>query len=307
MKRIILHTLILIAITFIANANSYAQKIEVSVDRDSILIGEAIQLSISYPIEKSTSSLQFFEGDSIGNGFEVLEVLKNDTIENQKRLKLSLTNFELDYKVIPPFTVFYGENKLISRPISVHVSLMEVDTTQPIKDIKPILKDPFTASDYFKMGWKWVKNNWWIVVLGLIVIGFILWLLLRKKQPKEVKIIEKPIVPAHILANEKLKILQEKRLWQNGNQKEYNVELTEIIQFYITERYNVPTAEKTSSEILHSLRFVEMGEENKQNLKKLLILSDLVKFAKEKPTSEENESVLNDAYKFVETTKNELN
>ncbi|MEN8826993.1 MAG: hypothetical protein ABF264_01335 [Flavobacteriales bacterium] len=69
----------------------------------------------------------------------------------------------------------------------------------------------------------------------------------------------------------------------------------------------MPTAEKTSSEILHSLRFVEMGEENKQNLKKLLILSDLVKFAKEKPTSEENESVLNDAYKFVETTKNELN
>ena len=147
-----------ISLTLIASlllSISYAQKIEVSVDRDSILIGEAVQLSISYPIEKSTSSLQFFEGDSIGNGFEVLEVLKNDTIENQKRLKLSITNFELDFKIIPPFTVFYGENKLISRPISVHVSLMEVDTTQPIKDIKPILEDSFTASDYFKMGWKY--------------------------------------------------------------------------------------------------------------------------------------------------------
>lgn len=298
-----LKTISLTLIAFFLLSNSYAQNIEVKVDRDSILIGEEIHLSISYPIEKATSSLQFFEGDSIGNGFEVLEVLKNDTIENQKRLILSVTNFELDFKIIPPFSVFYGESKLVSRPISVHVSLMEVDTAQPIKDIKPILEDSFTTSDYYKMGWNWAKNNWWIVLLVSIMIGLVLWFLLRKKQPKQEIVIAKPTIPAHLLAVNKLKELEEKQLWQNGNQKEYNVELTQIIQFYISERYEVPTAEKTSSEILHSLRFVEMGEGNKENLKKLLILSDLVKFAKEQPTADDNESVMKDAYTFIKTTK----
>ena len=299
-------SLIKISITLIAIfllSTSYGQKIEVNVDRDSILIGEEIQLSISYPVEKATSSLQFFEGDSIGNGFEVLEVRKNDTVDKKNTLLLFITNFELNNQLIPPFTVFYGESKLVSNPISVHVSLMEVDTTQPIKDIKPILDDPFTSSDYFKMGWDWVKNNWWILFLVLIMIGFVLWFSLRKKQPKEETVIAKPTIPAHLLTVDKLKELEEKQLWQKGNQKEYNVQLSAIIQFYISERYEVPTAEKTSSEILHSLRFVEMGEGNKQNLKKLLILSDLVKFAKEQPTADDNESVMKDAYTFIKTTK----
>lgn len=286
-------------------SNNYAQKIEVSIDRDSILIGEAIEISISYPITNATSTLQFFEGDSIGNGFEVLEVLKNDTIDNQNQLKLALTNFELDNKLIPSFTVFYGESKLVSRPVSVHISLMQVDTTQPIKDIKPIMEDPFTTQDYLKMGLNWAKKYWWVILIGILGIGLIVWFLLRKKEHKQETIIEKPRVPAHLLAIDKLKELESKQLWQNGNQKEYNVQLTEIVQFYISERYEVPTAEKTSSEILHSLRFVEMGESNKQNLRKLLMLSDLVKFAKEKPTADENESVMRDGYLLIETTKKE--
>ena len=247
--------------------------------------------------------MQFFEGDSIGNGFEVLKLVKNDTIDKQNTLLLTVTNFELDHKLIPPFTVFYGKSKLVSKPVSIHIALMEVDTNQTIKDIKPIMEDSFTTSDYFKMGWNWVKNNWWIILVGFIVIGLFFWFFLRRKQPKEENIIKKPSIPAHLLAVDKLKELEEKQLWQNGNQKEYNVQLTEIIQFYISERYKVPTAEKTSSEILHSLRFVEIGEGNKQNLKKLLILSDLVKFAKEKPTAADNEAILRDAYTFIETTK----
>ena len=99
--------------------------------------------------------------------------------------------------------------------------------------------------------------------------------------------------------------LKNKNLWENGLQKEYNVQLTEVIQQYITDRYKVTTKEKTSSEILHSLRFVEMDEQNKTNLRQLLMLSDLVKFAKEKPTDNENNEVLNNAFDFVETTKND--
>jgi hypothetical protein len=48
-----------------------------------------------------------------------------------------------------------------------------------------------------------------------------------------------------------------------------------------------------------------MDEQNKTNLRQLLMLSDLVKFAKEKPTDNENNEVLNNAFDFVKTTKND--
>lgn len=281
---------------------SFSQ-IEVMADRDSMLIGEELSVSIRYPVANSTSSLEFYEGDSIGNGFEVLEIKATDTINGKINHSFSVTNFEEGTHFIPPFTVFYGEKKWVSQPIPVFISLMEVDTNQPFKDLKPILEDPLTTSDYMKMAWNWIKKFWWIVLITFLLIGVLLWLIFKKKKPAVVKEIPKPSVPAHIIANKKLEQLEEKQLWQNGHQKEYNVELTAIIQAYISNRYQVPTAEKTSSEILHSLRFIEIGEQNKQNLKKLLTLSDLVKFAKEQPTAEDNESVLKEAYIFIETTK----
>ena len=193
-------------------STTYAQKIEVKTSKDSILIGEVIELSISYPLMNTTSSLSFSEGDSIGYGFEVLEVIKQDTINNQSVVELSVTNFELDNKFIPPFTVFYGEKKLISNPIPIHISLMQVDTNQPFKDIKPIMKDPFTISDYTKMLWNRAKMYWWIILIGIICISILLWVLLKKRQPMEKTITEQPKVAAHIMAKDKLEELEQKEL-----------------------------------------------------------------------------------------------
>lgn len=287
---------------------SLGQKIEVNVNKDTIKIGESIELSLSYSFAKATSGLSFYEGDSLGDGFEVLEVVQADTNQNTVNFKVSVTNFELGSRAIPTFTVYYGDKKTSSTPIPIFVSLVELDTTLPFKDIKPILEDSLTSSDYIKMGWNWVIKYWWLVGLILFgLIGIILYYRMRKLPSNRIEESEKsiPLIPAHVQGIQSLKELEKKELWQKGNQKQYNVELTEIIQTYIFQRYQVPTFERTSSEIIHSLRFVEMGLENKQNLRKLLMLSDLVKFAKEKPTSHENESVMKEAYQFIETTKKE--
>ena len=132
-----------------------------------------------------------------------------------------------------------------------------------------------------------------------------MFLIIRKRRARIIP--EEPIIviPAHIKAKQRLEELKGKELWQNGLQKEYNVQLTEIIQQYITDKYKVPTKEKTSSEILDSIRFVEMNSQNKNNLRQLLMLSDLVKFAKEKPTEDENNQVLKNAFDFIVSTKNQ--
>ena len=298
------HILILFLVFFLLQTAT--SQIEIKTSRDSILIGEELELFITYPIDNATTSLDFFEGDSIGNGFEVLGVFPKDTTKGKVSYTMTITNFEEGTRFIPAFSIFYGEDKLASKPIPIDISLVEVDTTQPFRDIKPIIQDPLTSSDYLSMALNWLKTYWWIVLSVLLIIVALIWFLFRKNEVVEVKSISKPNIPAHVLAMNSLKKLEEKQLWQNGKQKQYNVELTAIIQQYISNRYKVTTAEKTSSEILHSLRFIEIGKQNKQNLKKLLTLSDLVKFAKEKPTPEDNDSVLKEAYQFINTTQNQI-
>ncbi len=285
--------------------NSYGQTIEVNADRDSIFIGEVISLSIQYPNSNATTSLNFIEGDSIGDGFEVFNVVSKDTLDGKTRFQLNVSSFEPGNQFIPSLSVYYDSNKVSSQQIPVFVSLVAVDTSKPFKDIHPTFDDPLTSADKWQLFWKFIQRVWFIIVAFILLMLATIWyFLFRKKKEKEHKAEPEIIIPAHIKAITSLTELKNKELWQNGLQKEYNVQLTEVIQQYITDRYKVTTKEKTSAEILHSLRFVEMDELNQTNLRQLLMLSDLVKFAKEKPTDTENNQVLNNAFNFVETTKN---
>ncbi|MDA9262213.1 hypothetical protein N9P55_00425 [bacterium] len=306
MKISVKHIYKVIAILLLSSQISFAQFFKTYIDKDSILIGEPIELNIVYSSSKVSSGFNFEEGDSIGNGFEILEILDTGTRRGGAEIfkKYSITSFEIGNHFIPSFSIYYDSNRIVSKPIPVHISLMRVDTTQPIKYIKPIIYDELTFGDRASRTWNWMKKYWFIwipILLGLLVLVWFLFI--KKKKEKVIKEQIKEIIPAHILASSRLNDLEEKQLWQNGKQKEYNVQLTEVIQEYITNRYNVPTSERTSAEIIQSLRFVEMGDDNKANLRELLMLSDLVKFAKELPTPDENKKVLRNGYQFVKTTK----
>ncbi|MGB1041076.1 MAG: hypothetical protein ACPGVD_09395, partial [Flavobacteriales bacterium] len=228
------------------------------------------------------------------------------TTNGLENIQLGISTFEVGNQFTPSFSVAYGQSISVSDSISVFVSLVAVDTSKPFKDIYPIFDNPLTAAEKWQLFWNKILAIWYVfLILLLLIIGLIWVVFFRKKKKKQEPEVVKEVIPAHILAERKLDELEGKQLWQNGNQKEYNVQLTEIIQEYISDRYNVPTKEKTSSEILHSIRFVEINELNKNNLRQLLMLSDLVKFAKEEPTPEENNTLLSNARQFVETTKNQ--
>ena len=289
------------------SVNSFTQTITTKANRDSILIGEPIELTVEISGVKEFNPINFIVGDSLGKSFEILSLVKVDSNQNSGKQIVIITSFELGNQFIAPIGIFEDGKKVISSPIPIFISLVNADTTKPILDIKPIVYDPLTFMDKVKIFFNWAKSYWYILIGILLFLGILIWFFFFRKKKEEKIIIEpkKPIIAAHILAFGKLKELEDKKLWQNDNQKQYNVELTEVIQEYISGRYNVPTAEKTTDEILSSLRFIEMGDVNKNNLNKLLMLSDLVKFAKEKPTALENEQVLKDAFDFIKTTKQE--
>ena len=109
--------------------------------------------------------------------------------------------------------------------------------------------------------------------------------------------------PISIEALENLRILKDEKLWQNGFEKEYHIRLSDIIRTYIEKRYGVTALEQTTDEIMRHTRTLESIDEVLRNkLKQILMLSDMVKFAKELPLPNENEMSIDNAFEFVNKT-----
>jgi hypothetical protein len=92
-------------------------------------------------------------------------------------------------------------------------------------------------------------------------------------------------------------------LWQQEQYKQYYIELTDILRDYIEKRYKVQAHEQTTDELLTSLSSKDMPQQARVKLKEILVLADLVKFAKEKPLPADNELTMEKAISFVELTK----
>ena len=104
---------------------------------------------------------------------------------------------------------------------------------------------------------------------------------------------------------EKLRNLEEQKVWQQGDIKQYYSELSEIIREYIEGRYQFLALESTTDEIMDKLMRISLPDQYKNNLQDLLMTADLVKFAKSHPLPDENKRYLDIANEFVRTTKTE--
>jgi len=146
----------------------------------------------------------------------------------------------------------------------------------------------------------------WILVglAALLLVIFLIWYF-RKRKKKEPIFRLRPRVQLkpHELALMALEKLRVKKLWQQGQEKAYYTELTDILRDYIENRFAVPAMESTSAEILHDLLGIkEIDRAVWDELGQVLMLADMVKFAKEKPVSEQNENILETGIRFVNDT-----
>ena len=135
-----------------------------------------------------------------------------------------------------------------------------------------------------------------------VIAGVILYFSLRKKKPVIIKrFVRKE--PPHETALNKLRELDEKKLWQQGEIKLYYSELSEIIRGYIEGRYNMPALESTTDEIMGRIEVTGISSKLRDDFRMLLQTADLVKFAKANPLPDEHSHYMQVCYEFVKTTK----
>lgn len=267
---------------FLLSSSLFAQKVSTSVNTTKNKIGAEFKLTLKTDVD-TLSKVKFPEAKNFG-ALEVIQSYKIDTIKNGARYQLikkyGLTQFDSGKFVIPKIPVLINGKPAFSDSIQVEVNNIKVDTLkQKMYDIKDIAKVESPL------------GNWWIYVLILLAIGvtgFFIYKYIKKRQsePKVEEVVFKsPIEKATTL----LQQLEKKELWQKGEIKHYYSELTDIARNYIEEEIHIPAMESTTSELIEGLRKaakqkkLKLSNETVENLEKVLMQADLVKFAKVKP------------------------
>lgn len=303
--------ILLLILTVFAASVAWSQTVQVKAEFDSaaILIGDQTRLTIEVAGRDHEAFFVFpTMEDSLAGGLEMVERLATDTARLEDgTVKVSahylMTGWDSALVYIDALPVISGNDTFWSNGVSLKVVDMPVDTANAICDIKPVYDAPFD--------WKFFWTVVVIVLLSLMAIGAGIWAYLkyfRKKFHRGKGVEEKPVDPrpAHVIAMEQLEILRQEKLWQEGQIKLYYSRLTEIVKGYVSRRYDISATEQTTDELLTELRMntkIDISKESVDDIKDLLQLADLVKFAKWNPLPGENDKAFEEGKEFVQKTK----
>jgi hypothetical protein len=285
-------------------AFSQSVTVQASIDSSTLSIGQQSLLHITLTGPSThTYKLPSFNGDTVVAGIEVIKRERVDTakLDNgyiRYKADYVITSFDEGLYYIPPIPVSYGSDTTYSDEMALKVISFNVDTANyTLFDIKPVQKAPFVLYDYL------LPFQLLFLLIGLL---YLVWWINRRRKLRRNKVEEVDpftLLPPHVAAIMELDKLKSEKPWVTGRNKEYYTRLSEVVRKYIQRRFLIDAPEMTTSEILELFYRDKDTMSVYQNLKQILSLSDLVKFAKLVPIENENELSLMNAYLFVNQTK----
>jgi hypothetical protein len=307
MQRIALAVMLAAGVLFPLYTQAQNARAIARLDTASLLIGGQTYLHVGVAYRQGNKAIVVewpqFPEDTIVNHIEIIEAGKTDTalrdsssLVYEMTRSFRITSYDSGYYAIPPYRFVVNGDTLETEALMLEVNTVPVDTSQAFRDIKAPLEVPPPPPDYT---WLWWTGG---ILVFLIVAGFALWMFLKWRKKKNIPPPPPPPVPLHIRMLEQLEQLKAQGLAEKGMVKEFYTALTDILRAYIEERFRVPAMEQTSDEIMHSFRSLAVDDQSRYYLKQILLLADMVKFAKETPTAFENEMSMNNAFGFVKGT-----
>ncbi|MFC1677418.1 hypothetical protein ACFL3G_10210 [Planctomycetota bacterium] len=281
--------------------------VHVRVDKAKMTIAETFLLEFEAAIEPGFE-LEMPKVDRVLENFGIVDwdnlgdkLDENNNIVSRYRYRLE--PFLSGTFSIPAFTFQFTDvnnpkektYELTTEPIETQVTslLGEQRAELVIADIEDVVGMP-KKSSYWPL---------WTLGVVVIIAAVSFWLYLRRKGAIELVRIFKP---AHEIAYDRLRALVNEDLVKKGKIKEFYEEISNILRHYIEHRFNLRAPERTTEEFLIELATADiLGTDDKTDLGEFLKLSDLVKFAKHSPTTEQIQKTFDLVKNLIEKTKSD--
>jgi len=264
----------------------FSQSVQTITDKKDILIGEQIKLKIKavLPQQAVTFAKWLAVPDTVQH-FEIVEIGKADTIDfkdNSKNIEhtITITSFDSGRWVFPsiPIVQIGADQQIFSDSFYVNVSYSPPDSTDQLRDIKPIIG--VSVTDYF----------WYYIISGAVLLLILVILLYRYfKGNKKIK----PATPVSKLspvdeAMQALNKLAQYNLDDAAVIKQFHAQLADVFKNYVGRKQSKNLLNETTGDLLISIKNYSIQAEDVSKLATALRCTDAVKFAKYLPQSDES-------------------
>ncbi len=284
---------ILFVLVFAHNVPAQDVNLIARTDSDTYSIGSWIDVHVEGKLAAAIDSIVPAVRDSLGS----FEVISAEREGSSPKWLIRLMTVDSGKAFIPSIPFSYkvkGDtfaHSASSNSLLITVAGMAIDPKGEIKDVKPPMYAPWLFEDFLPY------------VIGLLVVAALIagisYYRLRLKRKKDVLSDVKIVIPPHTEALAALRILEEKKLWQQGLVKEYYSEVTEIIRRFFENRWSIIALELTTDEILVQMKHIPEALAVWKEMESFFLVADLVKFAKYQPSPAEHENELRSAYDIV--------
>ncbi len=294
-----------------------AVKVTASLDSASIMMGRIDTLRLM--VERDVAEQGAFPliskipqkgvvtllGDTVEFGSPKVDTVGRNGNRITERFRVPVQVFDSGTYVLPAFVYLTASDSSASNEVRLEVRPVKVGENDAISDFSDIT--PPSDRSFWDWMPDWLYELWWLWLL--IIIGIVAGIWFGRKYRRTGKFItlpERPQPKPWTVALERLERLKAKNLWENGMEKEYFTELTDILRDYLYMRFGINAMEMTSRQIMQTLADQTGVKEKRGYMRKILAMADYVKFAKVRPLPSDNVEAYENAVNFVnETAENE--
>lgn len=276
-----------------------AQSIQTFIDRKDILIGEPINLRLQFTLPTPNYRIEFNVPDSFAH-FEIIDKAKSDSNSPQGNYlviqKLVLTSWDSGSWAIPSFPIKIRNTAdnavytLNTDQVLINVGYAKADSTDQLRDIKPVM-DVF----YFDPFWIYVAIG---AVIALILL-FLLYRYIKRRPKKQAPLFNSTLSPFEE-AMQELKKLAGHTTLNSDDAKVFYTIIGDIFKRYYSRKKQQNLLNKTTGEVLLSLKQTNLDASSLSSLAEALRRSDAVKFAKYVPAEDENRQSLSQVGNTIE-------
>ena len=305
--------IILFIVACLGPGSSYAAVVvKAKLDSAQMLMGNLNMLHLQVTQQKGKKGAFTIFKDAQPGGYVTV---CGDTVElrtdfSRDTTDISNGNIQIDYSIpiqvfdsgfykLPVFEYIVDRDTFRSNSVALKVIPVPVTADAEISGYADIV-DPAESSIWDSVP-DFIVDYWWLILLIILLIAIIVYGIIRTKK-KGYLIPKKPEPKPWTLALQELNNLKARKLWEQGEEREYFTRLTDILRIYLDKRFGINAMEMTTTQILDVLSNEPETKQRKDYVQQVLDIADFVKFAAIKTLPSDNVESFNNAVKFIEET-----